>query len=369
MFTETSIKDIPELKVHGRTTACREPLTIFWTAGGFECNVTGTELWVELEVTYNAYEPWFSYMIDGDWVGRQMLTAGRYWVPLFRGMNADSVKNVRFFKDLQPMSGDGDSYIHIHALRHDGIFYPVEERKLKLEFIGDSITSGEGLFGARQEQDWIPMLFSALRSYTFQTAEKLGAEYRVFSQSGWGVHCAWDNNPHGAIPKYYREICSLIPGEENEKLGGNRAHDFSSWQPDYVIVNLGTNDAGAFEQPGWMDEATGERYEMRKNADGSYHEEDIRQFQADVRAFLKLLRECNPAAQVIWCYGMLGTPVQPYLCEAIEEYKRQTGDERVSFLQLPEVTEESLGSRGHPGYLCHKHAAEVLAGFILEGVK
>ncbi len=45
MLTETLIKDIPELKVHGRTTACREPLTLFWTAGGFECNVTGSELW------------------------------------------------------------------------------------------------------------------------------------------------------------------------------------------------------------------------------------------------------------------------------------------------------------------------------------
>ena len=95
---ETAVKDIKELKVHGRTTNRRDPLTLFWTASGFECNVSGSELWVEVEVTYDTYEPWFSYTVNGDWIGRQMLTAGRYWIPLFRGMNPDNVKNVTVLK-------------------------------------------------------------------------------------------------------------------------------------------------------------------------------------------------------------------------------------------------------------------------------
>ena len=139
MLTETLIKDIPELKVHGRTTACREPLTLFWTAGGFECNVTGSELWGELEVTYDMYEPWFSYTVNGDWVGRQMLQRGRHWIPLFRGMSPENIKNVRFYKDLQAMSGDGNSYIHVHTLRHDGSFSPVADKKLKIELDRKSV--------------------------------------------------------------------------------------------------------------------------------------------------------------------------------------------------------------------------------------
>lgn len=364
MLTETLMKDIPEIKVHGRTTACREPLTLFWTASGFECNVTGSELWVELEVTYDIYEPWFSYTVNGDWVGRQMLQKGRYWVPLFRGMSAENVKNVHFYKDLQAMSGDGNSYIHVHALRHDGGFVPVEEKKLKLEFIGDSITSGEGLFGAKQEWDWIPMFFSAIKNYAYQTAEKLDAEYRVFSQSGWGVYNTWDNNTQGAIPKYYKEICSLMPGAENERIGGNQPHDFAGWQPDCVIVNLGTNDASAFEQPQWVDEVSGESHKMRKNTDGSYNEEDMHALQQAVKDFIALIRECNPKAHIVWCYGMLGTDIQLYLCEAVTGYVRETGDRRVSYLQLPDTTQRSVGSREHPGYLCHKQAAEVLAGYL-----
>lgn len=364
MLKETLIKDIPEIKVHGRTTACREPLTLFWTAGGFECNVTGSELWVELEVTYDVYEPWFSYTINGDWIGRQMLQKGRHWIPLFRGMSPECVKNVRFYKDLQAMSDDGSSYIHVYAFRYDGAFLPVAEKALKIEFIGDSITSGEGLIGAKQESDWIPMFFSAIKSYAYQTAQMLDADYRVFSQSGWGVHNAWDNNTEKALPKYYRQICSLMPGMENERLGGNQQYDFTQWQPDFVVVNLGTNDAGSFDQPEWVDEETGMHHKMRRNPDGTYYQEDIRAFQCAVKDFLRLIRACNPGAHIVWCYGMIGIDLQMYICEAAAAYAQETADNKVSYLQLPEMTNETAGAREHPGYLCHKQAAEVLAGYL-----
>ena len=365
MLREAALKDISELKIHGRTTDCLEPLTLFWTASGFECNVSGTELWVEVEVTYDIFEPWFSYTVNGDWVGRQMLTKGRYWVPLFRGMSADKVKNVHFYKDMQAMSDDGNSYIHIHALRLDGKFYPVQEKKLKMEFIGDSITSGEGLFGAKEEEDWTSMFFSAIRDYAYLTAKNLDAEYRVFSQSGWGVYSGWDNNTKHAIPKHYRQICSLMESEKNEQLGGNKAHDFSSWQPDYVIVNLGTNDEAAFGQPEWIDEETGEHNKMRKNADGSFHMDDIAKFQDAVKSFIRLIRSCNPKAHIVWCYGMLEMNLQLYLCEAVLKYMEETKDYRVSYLQLTGTDDSNVGSRQHPGSLCHKQAAETLTKYIM----
>lgn len=361
---ETRIEDIAELKVHGRTTNNKNPLTLFWTASGFECNVTGSELSVEIEVTYDVYEPWFSYTINGDWIGRQMLPKGRYWIPMFRNMSPDTTKNVRFFKDLQAMSGDGNSYIHIHALRHDGVFKAVPDKALKLEFIGDSITSGEGLFGAKKEEDWIPMFFSALRNYSYLTAKALDAEYRVFSQSGWGVYNTWDNNRQGAIPRYYKEICSLMPGEKNAALGGTQPNDFDAWQPNCIIVNLGTNDANSFEQPEWVDEKTGERHKMRKNADGSYCEEDIRAFGNAVSDFLQLLRACNPGAHIVWCYGMLGLQLQLPIMEAICKYCHLAKDDKVSYLQLPNTNDENVGSRSHPGALCHQQAAKVLTEYL-----
>ena len=43
----------------------------------------------------------------------------------------------------------------------------------------DFNTSGEGLFGAKEEEDWIPMFFSALKDYAYLTAKELDAEYQI----------------------------------------------------------------------------------------------------------------------------------------------------------------------------------------------
>lgn len=60
------------------------------------------------------------------------------------------------------------------------------EPKYRLEFVGDSITSGEGTVGAVYEEDWISAFFSAENTYPRMVADALSAEYRVISQSGWG---------------------------------------------------------------------------------------------------------------------------------------------------------------------------------------
>ena len=60
------------------------------------------------------------------------------------------------------------------------------EPKYRLEFVGDSITSGEGTVGAIYEEDWISAFFSAENTYPRMVADALSAEYRVISQSGWG---------------------------------------------------------------------------------------------------------------------------------------------------------------------------------------
>lgn len=354
---ETLISKLENIKVYGRTIPEREPLYLFWTGSGIECNVSGKELWIEFEVDYKMFEPWISYTVNGDWTGRQMLPKGRYWIPLFRSTNPDSIKNVRIFKDTQAMSDDPDCQVMIHSLRYDGEFYPVEDKPLKIEFIGDSITSGEGLVGAKGDMDWSPICFSSLRNYTYFTATDLNAEYRIISQSGWGVHCAWDNNINGVLPKYYKGVCSLLKGH-------NEQNDFNAWQPDFVIVNLGTNDAGSFDMPAWTDAETGVSYKQRRNADGSLNQDDVRVFQEDVKSFIKTLRECNPNAKIIWCYGMIGTPLQLPIAQAVAEYVQETGDNGASYLQLPDTDDSNVGSREHPGELCHRQAADVIVKYI-----
>lgn len=361
-----TLADLEHVKVHGRTTGCLSPLTLFWTGSGLELNLKGTELWVEFEADYDWYEPWISIMINGVPVSRQMVTAGRCWIPVFRGMDADKVKNVRIVTEVQAMSGDPGCLLQIHAVKSDGIFLPVQEKPYRIEFIGDSITSGEGAVGAKEEEDWIPMWFSAVHNYTAMTASSLNADYRVISQSGWGVLTSWDNNPHGSIPQYYEQVCGLLSGDRNEALGAGSLHDFESWQPDAVVVNLGTNDGGAFHNPEWRDPVSGEIHKQRLNEDGTYHTDDLAAFEHAACQFLMTLRNKNTHAHLVWAYGMLGIPMMPAIHRAVDAYVKLSGDRRVSVFQLPDTTEETLGSRSHPGIFAHQKAAEALTGYLKE---
>lgn len=360
------LSDLNNLKVHGRTSGNLTPLTLFWTGSAIELNVKASELWIEVETDYDHYEPWISVLINSAAVSRQMLTAGRYWVCIFRGMNANVVKNVRIVKELQAMSEDPSCSLQIHAIKVDGEFIPVEDKPYKIEFIGDSITSGEGIIGAKAEEDWIPMWFSAVNNYSAMTAETLNADYRVISQSGWGVYTSWDNNPHGNIPEYYEQVCGLLTGDNNKALGAFEENPFDSWQPDVVVVNLGTNDGGAFQSPEWKDEVTGATHKQRLNDDGTYNEEDLKCFEDAVENFLFTLRKNNKNAYIVWAYGMLGIPMMPAINRAVDTYIKKTGDKKVSVFQIPNTTDESVGSRSHPGVLAHKKAATELSGYLKE---
>jgi lysophospholipase L1-like esterase len=359
-----TLADIEHLKIHGRTTGSLSPLTLFWTGSALELNVKSSELWLEVEADYDVYEPWISILINSIPVSRQMLVAGRYWICVFRGMNDRVVNNIRIVKDVQAMSGDPGCSLQIHAVKMDGKFLPVADKPHKIEFIGDSITSGEGSIGAKAEEDWIPMWFSAINNYTRMTADALNAEFRVISQSGWGVLTSWDNNPHGNIPDCYEQVCGLLTGAKNEALGAFQEHSFETWQPDVVVVNLGTNDGGAFQSPEWKDEVTGESHKQRLNEDGTYNEDDIQAFVDAAEKFLMKLRKNNQHAHLVWAYGMLGIPMMPAIYRAVDVYSKKTGDKQVSVLQLPNMTDETIGARSHPGSLAHEQAAKELTGYL-----
>jgi hypothetical protein len=61
---------------------------------------------------------------------------------------------------------------------------------------------------------------------------------------------------------------------------------------------------------------------------------------------------------------MLGTPLQLEICQAISEYISETGDNKVSYLQLPPTDDTNVGAREHPGELCHRQAADVISKYI-----
>ncbi|MCD8051585.1 MAG: GDSL-type esterase/lipase family protein [Clostridiales bacterium] len=346
------LTNIPNLRVLGRCPDTN-PLTLFWTASGLELCFTGSELWVDLYADWEGYEPWVSIELNGAWLSRFPASLGESRVCVFRGMTAGVPKRVRILKETQAMHDDPQNLLQIRSLAwRDGAFLPLPEPAYRLEFVGDSITSGEGAVGATLETDWISAFLSAENSYSRMTAAALDAEYRVVSQSGWGLMTDFANDPANIIPPIYTQVCGLLEGERNEALGAKKPYDFSAWQPDAVIINLGTNDDCALDAIGAVD------------GTGTIDAERAAALQCAAKRFLTLVRTNDPAALIVWAYGMMGNRLAPVLQAAVEQYAAETGDHRAIFLALPSLTEQTIGAHGHPGAACHRQAAEVLAAFL-----
>ena len=76
------------------------PIELFWSASGIEVRVAASELWVRIETEYDQYEQWLAVEINGCPLERMMLKRGGQDICLFRGMNPQTVKTVRLFKEM-----------------------------------------------------------------------------------------------------------------------------------------------------------------------------------------------------------------------------------------------------------------------------
>lgn len=364
MLRTVDWKDIKELRVLGRTDFTNDFLPLFSNGSAVEVCVDGSELWIDVDVDCDFFEPWIFTELNGSFMSRQMLLPGKQSICLFRSMEPTAKKTFKFTRELQAMHEDDRCHIYVEGFKTDGNFYPLEPYDYKLEFIGDSITSGEGTYGAKADVDWLTMYMSYSNTYANLICKSLNAEARMVSQGGFGVFCGWDNQPYNNIPKYYEKVCGLGFGEGNNQAGAHKDYDFSSWVPDAIIVNLGTNDASAFNTPPFTDPNTGITYKQRKNDDGTLNTEDANKVKQAVIDFLKMLRKNNPTSHIVWAYGMLGYDLNMVITDAMNKYIEETGDYNVKFLNIPNTNQDTVGSHGHPGFASHVKAAAVLEDYL-----
>lgn len=388
-LTYYNIKEIP-LKLHGRMYGSQDVMPLLSNGHGIEVNVTGSQLWADVEADYENYEPWAAIEINGELISRFAPDKGTHRLCLFRGIAKDKLTRVKFYRELQAMNEDNKTCITIRGLWTDGEFMEPPTYSRRLEFIGDSICSGEGTYGAKTDEDWTAYCMSYSRTYANLVGQALNAECRVISQGGWGVFSGWNNDRRHAIPRIYDHICGLasvyalndtdtltdglsdreaahhgIGISIGDRYGAGKPHDFSSWVPEYIFINLGTNDYEGFNQPPFTDPDTGAVYKLKKNSDGSLNEEDVELIKAAVVSFLKKVRKNNPSSHIVWLYGMLGYGLSLPLTDAINRYMAETGDDNVTYMQLPMINDKTIGARSHPGYESHKIVAGMLVDYIL----
>jgi lysophospholipase L1-like esterase len=207
---------------------------------------------------------------------------------------------------------------------------PTPDRRL--EVIGDSITCGYGDEGADMNCSFTADTENHYLSYEAITARTLGADLITTAWSGKGVVCNYGDDPTSCthpFPEYYDKT---LPDQ------GNSPWDFSSWQPQAVVINLGTNDFSTSQDPSEAE------------------------FTTAYESFLQHIRSKYADALILCTVGPLlgGTDLataKDYIAKAV----LALGDAKVKTFDLAQTDPaDGYGCDWHPSLKTHQKMADQL---------
>lgn len=320
--------------LHGRYNK-NEAFRANWVNSGIEFRVSGDSAFADIlvEDMFPYYNPFIQVWIDGERAERIMLVPGFKTYCVASGLSAgEHTIRVLIVTELYT---DGHcvrvDFLNVSASGDDARIIPVQpdEKALKFDFYGDSITCGFGtipgyLPGYRTfDQD------SSL-SYAFRTADHFGGYGNYTAISGWACYEAYGDR-NARIPRLWKYISDA----------DHTPFDFKSRQADIVVVALGTNDAWSWE---------GKPAEL---------------FTESYLEFLRDIRKEYPKAYIFCVHNMMDTSFSPLVKEAAEKFSEEDGTGAV-YVNMPNMEESSeyLGSGWHPSGAFGKHASEYLIDAI-----
>ena len=329
----------PHVQILGRHDPKEEKCCLWWSGSGIRVSLACSFLEAEITWAGSEHTPWIAVVADGAPICRFPLTAGTHRYPLLTGMDKTCPHQISVVRDSQPVEGSDAAPIVMESLETDGELRPLEERPLLIEFLGDSLTVGEGCVGPQSAGEWRMAWISVTSAFPFLTAERMNADMRVIALGGWGASRSWDNHPENRIGRIYEQLCAPIPG-------GNVPADFPEREADAVVINLGTNDGSAI-----LRFDGGERDRLEEELCGRAAE------------LMETVRKRNSGTKILWAYGLCGKPMESILKRAVETFLAG-GGQGADYLSLtPSV---SQGSRFHPSRDSHRIAAEEIAGKLFE---
>ncbi|MBQ9197536.1 MAG: hypothetical protein IJ157_09910 [Clostridia bacterium] len=320
---------------YGRFDPREEACCLWWSGSGIGLELACGYLTVEAESFAEEHAPWLAVLADGAPIARFPLMKGRHTYSVLAGMDPAVRHEIAILRDTQP-TPDERSPILLHGIETDGTPVTPAAKDRLVEFIGDSLTVGEGCTGPRGAEEWRMAWMCNTAAFPSLTAERLRAEKRVIGVSGWGVWKSWDGQETNRLGLVYEKLCPLI-------AAGDTPYDFQERRADAVIVNLGTNDGNAIQSEADREAAEG-------------------QITARAAELIAMVRARQPEALIVWAYGLCGNAVEQPLRRAIDACRKK-GDARVFYLPLPDCGSD-IGSRQHPSRAAHRRAADCIAAFL-----
>lgn len=349
-FSALSAKDyLPSaenVKFLGRTHTENDVLWAFFSSSGVAFNVDARRLAVTIagdsgtpQRKDNGSLARLAVFVNGERKLDQLIMKQEETFTVFD--EANPVKGeVRIIK----ISESANSILGIKSISvdQDGTISPANQKSLKIEFIGDSITCGYGVDDEDRNHHFSTATEDNTKTYAYKTAQALDADYSMVSVSGWGIvsgYTSAQKNPDSVLPKIYEKVGFTYGNKFNNKQPQSLTWDFNRFVPDFIVINLGTNDAS------WT----------KKDA------KKVEDYKKGYVKFLKQIRAKNKDAQIICSLGIMGGDLFPAIEEAVEEYKSQTGDEKVCSLKFANQSmADGIAADWHPTEKTHAKAAKLL---------
>jgi lysophospholipase L1-like esterase len=225
------------------------------------------------------------------------------------------------------------------SLRTSASPLPAPHRPRQIEFIGDSHTVGYGNTSTKrectEEEVWETTDNSV--AYGPLTAKHFRADYQINAISGRGVVRNYNGSPGDPLPVAYPYVLF-----DNQNLYAD-----SSWNPQIVVLALGTNDFSTPLNPG-------EQWKSRDQLHTDYETTYV--------AFLNKLRTRYPRAFfILWATNAADGEIQ----EEAQKVRRQLqarGDTRVTFIPVNGLAMSAC--HWHPSTDDDKVVAAKLIDFI-----
>lgn len=341
--------DEQHVKLIGRTGEAEGIRWLALSASGVEFTFTGTSAAFTIvgdNMTTNAEkQARYAVYINGEQTMDNLVDSAEATVTVFTADEAaeTTVKLLKLSEAQESTMGIKD--ISITSI---GEAKPTAAKDLKIEFIGDSITCGYGVDDEDRDHHFKCSTEDATKAYAFKTAQALDADYSLVSYSGNGIISGYSNDGNRVtsqlVPDVYTKFAKSWGNYNGMFNVSDLDWDFSKFQPNYVVINLGTNDASYTK---------GDKEKVMEYIDGYVD-------------FLKVVREKNPDAHIICSLGVMGADLMVGVKKAAEKYTEETGDTNVSTFQFKTQDGNANGYAAdwHPTAKTHDIASAELTEYI-----
>ena len=208
------------------------PLAPKFSYSGVSIRACFSGTYVSVIMDDDTGQNYYNIILDGEVIDTFNVVVGKKSYNLAEDLK-DTIHEIELFKRTELTFGKSQFFGFI-LNSGDSLATIKNERKLFIEYIGNSITCGYGNEG-ENGQIFGPTTENHYLTYAAITSRNFNARHMAVSRSGIGIYRNYNGPKGGNTDCMTNNYTRIFLYDKNPK------YDFAT-QPDVICINLGTND-------------------------------------------------------------------------------------------------------------------------------